>query len=157
MNKNKSAVVIIIVIVILLIILFAWPRFSDSTRAQVKVWQEAGVECLPSHQNASLHIHPALQIIVDGTPEGILANVGIVRSCMAEIHTHDASGTIHVESILAGKEFTLNQLFTVWDKTLERPGFTLEMTVDGLPSQELGNLMLRDRQQIILNYESAAQ
>ena len=152
MSKNKSAVVIVIVVIIVLVILFAWPRFSDPTRAQVKAWEEADVNCLPSHQNASLHIHPVLQILVDGTPETIPANVGIVRSCMAEVHTHDATGTIHVESILAGKEFTLNQLFTVWDKTLERPGFALEMTVDDTPSEELGNLILRDRQQIILKY-----
>lgn len=152
MNKNKSAIVIVIVIVIVLVVLFAIPRFSDPTRAQVKAWKEEGINCLPSHQNASLHIHPILQIIIDGRPEVILANLGIVRSCMAEIHTHDGSGTLHVESVLATKTFTLDQFFKVWGKTLERDGFSLEMTVDGLASQELGNLILRDGQQIILKY-----
>ena len=152
MKKNKSAIVITIIIVVVLIGLFAIPKLTDPNRDLVKRWRVAGVDCLPSHTNATQHIHPRLKIFVDEEPEVIPANIGIVRSCMAEVHTHDASGTIHLESVLAGKTFKLNDFFTVWNKELSRPGFDLEMEVDGLPSEELGNLILKDGQEIILRY-----
>jgi len=152
MKKNKSAIIIVIVIVIVLIVLFALPRINNPDRETVKSWKENDVNCLPSHTNAAQHIHPELRIVVDGRDETLPVNTGIVRSCMAEIHIHDASGTIHVESVLASKTFTLNQFFNVWGKTLEREGFTLEMTVDDVPNSEFDNLVFRDKQKIELKY-----
>src|SRR3989344_1791290 len=114
MNKNKSTIIVVIVIVIVLVVLFALPRLGDSNRETVKRWKESGVNCLSNHANAALHIHPELKIIVDGREAIVPANIGIVRTCMAEIHTHDATGTIHIESVLSGKTFTLAQFFTVW-------------------------------------------
>lgn len=155
MNKNKSTIVIIIVIVIVLIILFAWPRFADSTRPLVKQWKEAEIDCLPAHQNANLHFHPNLKIIVDGAEEMIPAKTGDITGCMAEVHTHDASGTIHVESVSAGKTFTLGQFFTVFQKEINRLGYDLSATVDGAPAEDPANVVLADGQQIVLEYTKA--
>ena len=152
MNKNKSGWIIGLVIVVVLIALFMLPRWSDPTRAIAKAWNDAGIDCLPSHTNANQHIHPEIKILVDGKPELISANIGIVRSCMAEVHTHEADGIIHVESVSAGKTFTLSQFFAAWGKSLERDGFKLAMTVDGAPTEELGNLVLKDKHKIVLNY-----
>lgn len=152
MNKNKSIWIFGVVIVLVLIFLFALPRFNNPNREDLKRWKAADIDCLPAHTNANLHIHPELEIIVDGVQENISANLGIVRSCMAEIHTHDASGVIHVESVSSGKTFTLSQFFLAWDKPLEREGSNLEMTVDGAENRELGDLILKDKQKIILTY-----
>ena len=89
---------------------------------------------------------------MDGIEETIPASVGNVSRCTAEIHTHDLTGTIHVESPSATREFFFKDVLTVWGRALERPGYALEMTVDGAPSTEGEELMLKDKQQITLNY-----
>lgn len=152
MQKNKSAWIVGGVIAAVLIVLFAWPKINNPNRAIVKRWRALSVDCLPAHTNANQHIHPKLEIIVDGKPELIPANIGIVQSCMAELHVHAPDGIIHVESVSSGKKFTLNQFLAVWGKELERPGFALEMAVDGAPSQEFGDLILKDGQQTVLKY-----
>jgi hypothetical protein len=154
MKKNNSWIVWGIIIIAVLGILFAWPKLTDPNRNLVKSWKEIGLNCLPGHTNANLHIHMNLSIVVDGKDEEIPANTGIVDSCMAEVHTHDTTGKIHVESIDSGKTFTLGQFLQVLDKPIERPGFTLEMKVNGVVSQELDKLVLVDGQKISLTYTS---
>lgn len=151
MAKNKSFLAISAVVVAL-VVLFLIPRFTNPSRPTIKAWSEARVGCLANHQKANLHIHPALQILIDGIPESLPAEIGIVRGCMAEIHTHKLNDRLHVESVEPGKTFTLGQFFTVWGREIERQGFTLKATVDGAPEDEIGNLILSDRQEILFEY-----
>jgi len=152
MDKNKSRAIGIIVVVVILVVLFMLPRFTDGSRKMVTGWNDMGVDCLAGHENANLHIHPILKITVNGKSETVPANIGIVRSCMAEVHTHDASGTIHIESVAADKTFTLEQFFGIWGMTLERDGYTVAMIVDGKANTEMGALLLKDHQEISLSY-----
>ena len=153
MGKNKSKLIFGAAVVVFLAILFAWPKLNDPNRFTASLWKDSGVGCLPAHQNANQHIHSELKISVDGRDETIPANVGVVRGCMAELHTHDADGVIHIESVESGKIFTLEQFFTVFGQPLERGGFSLEMILDGASNQELGNLVLKDKQKIDLVYK----
>src|SRR5437016_1935131 len=61
--------------------------------------KESGIP-LSDMSAVALHIHPRLSIIVDGQKVPVPANIGIEPSgrTMAALHTHDDSGTIHVES-----------------------------------------------------------
>ncbi|HXF74041.1 MAG TPA: hypothetical protein VNO79_15705 [Actinomycetota bacterium] len=61
----------------------------------------------------AMHIHAHLDLFVDGAPVAVPADVGITSSTHAPLHTHDASGVIHVESALA-RTFTLGEFFDVW-------------------------------------------
>jgi len=144
----------IIVVGAILIALFYIPRISDPTRAMVKKWNQQAIDCLPQgHVNLGQHFHPDLEIYVDGKKEVIPANIGIVRTCMAEVHTHEPTGKIHLESVLSGKEFLLPDFFKVYEgKTLEREGFDLAVEVDGELVENYKNLRLEDKQQIILTY-----
>jgi hypothetical protein len=61
-----------------------------------------------------LHIHQHLDIFVNGKRQPVPATVGIFDGqFLTELHTHDASGIIHVESPVA-KRFDLGQFFGVW-------------------------------------------
>lgn len=61
-----------------------------------------------------LHIHQHLDIFVNGKHEPVPANIGIYDGqFLTELHTHDASGIMHLESPEA-KNFTLGQFFGVW-------------------------------------------
>ncbi len=141
---------------ILLIALFAWPKINNPNKGLLARLESAGLGCLNGHSNALQHFHPRLIITIDGSAEAIPANFGISSGCMGEIHTHDATGTLHVETLFADKAVYLKDFFTVWDKTIERDGYAVSMTVDGKPSYELGNLLLKDKQQIVLEYKKTS-
>jgi hypothetical protein len=63
-----------------------------------------------------LHIHEHLDMVVNGRVQrGLPAYIGInfQGPFIAELHTHDTSGIIHVESPTVRK-FTLGDFFDVW-------------------------------------------
>ena len=89
-----------------------------------------GIPCAPSMTENMYHVHAYLGIIVNGTriavPDQIGLNVpGPIQSgftataqCYYEIHTHDASGMIHIESpstaALGSSIYTLGTMLDVW-------------------------------------------
>lgn len=109
------------------------------------------------------HIHPHLQIVVNGQPIVIPANIGISDSCTRPIHTHDASGTIHVESPVS-YPFTLHDFFLVWGQPFDSAQIlrnhvdsthTLRMTVNSIPNTQYENYVLQDGDQIVIIYGPA--
>jgi hypothetical protein len=67
------------------------------------------------------HIHTHLTIEHGGKATTVPANIGLVSAayaviCLYWLHTHDDSGTIHVEA--PGGNFTLADFFAVWDQPL---------------------------------------
>lgn len=111
------------------------------------------------------HIHPHLTIIVNGqsqtVPEGI--GIGLENVGNLPIHTHTSDGTLHVESTEA-LPFRLSDFFTIWGQVFNKRdilghraghGEKITMTVDGRPSNQFGNLLLQDHQQIVITYGPA--
>mgnify|MGYP001557978667 CR=1 FL=1 len=149
--KGKNFYILLAVVAVGILILIGAGRFL--TPGGGVYWKDTAIRCLiTGHQNITLHIHPHLRIVVNGADEDIPASVGVSPACMAEVHTHDATGTLHVESSEADKSFTLQDFFDVWGSPLMREGYSLDMTVDGENSDALGTLVLRDGQNIILTY-----
>jgi hypothetical protein len=70
---------------------------------------------------------------------------------MAPLHTHDSSGTIHVESSV-NRNYTLGEFLNIWG--LDLNGKTVKMTVDGKPVSDFRNHILRDKEHIILEIEN---
>ena len=61
-----------------------------------------------------LHIHQHLDVFVNGKHEPVPQGIGIYDGqFLTELHTHDGSGIIHLESPVA-KHFDLGQFFGVW-------------------------------------------
>ncbi len=101
-----------------------------------------------------VHIHPHLQITIDGQNVPVPANVGIDPELwkdhsldqyssegmpMAPLHTHDATGRIHVESKVT-RDYTLQEFWTVWGKGADQQqvlghaaglGHSVWLNVDG--------------------------
>jgi hypothetical protein len=90
-----------------------------------------GIECGSSEQLA-YHIHPHLEIFVNGKPVQIPAGVGIADAkpsqsangvfvsngkCFYWIHTHAADGIVHVESPTS-KQYRLGNFFDIWGQPL---------------------------------------
>jgi hypothetical protein len=67
-----------------------------------------------TNEGQVVHIHQHLDIFVNGKPQPVPANIGIYDGqFLTELHTHDPSGIIHVESPTKG-QFDLGQFFGVW-------------------------------------------
>jgi hypothetical protein len=153
MSSKRARILTVIGLAALLAVLFAWPKLNNPYRAQIAAWNAGGVACLSDgHANLAQHFHPHIDILVDGVKEYIPQNTGIVTGCMAEIHTHDSSGTIHIETVNAFKIVHLRDFAVVYGQPLAREGYDLKMTVDGKPNIEFGELVLKDQQLIVLNY-----
>lgn len=119
-------------------------------------WPGTTVGCLPQgHENLAQHIHPTFKMTVDGVDIPTPANVGISSTCMAEIHTHDETGTIHIETVEAGKVLTLNDFLSVGNQALEKDGFTYVATVNGEVVEDIGTYPLKDHDAVVIAYSSA--
>lgn len=68
---------------------------------------------------------------------------------MSPLHTHDASGTIHVEANTM-RDFSFGQLLDIW-KSLDLNGKTVQATLNGNPVSEFRNIILNDGDSISLN------
>ena len=133
-RKRQQRTIISMVIVAVLI-----------TTIGVGVWaltQNHGRSGLPFPclaENTNLHVHPWLRIWIENTPGNnvsvtIPTAVGILNpainnglagagpnSCFEPLHTHDASGLIHVESASTSDIYHLSDFFNVWAAT---PGYS---------------------------------
>lgn len=126
---------------------------SGGQSSQTKTWRDTKVPCLAGgHQNAGTHIHAKLSLVIDGNKKTIPANVGINDTCMAEVHTHDASGKVHVEVPDGKTDRTLADFFAVWDKQLDRPGHERTVSVNGQTASS--SYTFADGDTITVEYDS---
>lgn len=108
------------------------------------------------------HIHPELSIVINGEEVVIPTNLGVGRTGMTAIHTHDEKGVIHVEAPIK-KDFTLGDFFAVWGKEFSSTKLLDEavtesseivVTVNGQMVDTLENTILRDKDRIKISYQT---
>jgi hypothetical protein len=132
-----------------------WPAPSDA-RARILA---AGLPAL-GREVLNYHVHAHLDVFVDGKPEAVPALLGIdvQAAVISPLHTHDASGIIHIEAA-APATFTLGQLFMEWGVRLDdrctggycAPGEPTKVYVDGAPHQgAAGSVALKDAQEVAM-------
>jgi hypothetical protein len=94
-----------------------WPANVAQLRGRLDA---LGLPAL-GREGTALHTHQHLDLFVHGRHVVVPAGIGIDAAArfISPIHTHDASGVIHVESPQI-RTFTLGQLFGVWGVRLTR-------------------------------------
>lgn len=114
-----------------------------------------GLSALGS-EGSVLHIHQHLDLYVNGKKVPLPALVGINdNSYITEVHVHDATGVIHVESPTKST-FTLGQLFGEWGVKLTascvgRYCGHVKWWVNGAPQTgDPANLALKAHQEIVI-------
>jgi hypothetical protein len=83
-----------------------WPANTERLAARVDAIG------LPP-EGAAQHVHANLRIFVHGERVDVPNGIGVGADEIASLHTHDDTGTIHVESE-ATRGFTLGEFFDVW-------------------------------------------
>ncbi len=152
----KKSQIILVVVALLVVGALSWKtqkHESVNEFQDIVMFESTGIPCLPGgHANAALHIHTDLKILVDGVAEEIPANLGIKGDCMAQVHTHDNSGKIHIESEDASRTYTLTDFFKVYGKSIDRGGYEMEITVNGKKVYTPETLILEDHDEIVVKY-----
>jgi hypothetical protein len=108
-------------------------------------------------EGAVVHTHEHLDLYVNGKKVGVPALVGIdpVGNFLTELHTHDTTGIIHLESP-AQTSFTLGQFFCEWgvkltSNCLGRYRGTLSWWVNGTRMHgDPAQLVLEPHQEIVI-------
>ena len=126
--------------------------------------------------SGSMHIHPQLSITIAGQVRTVPVNIGIdpalwndhsldgySMESMAPLHTHDASGQIHVESTVT-RDYTLGEFFRTWGQSFDASqvlghpagaGHRVWMVVDGTEMEPTYSVVFRDRMRIQIFCEPA--
>lgn len=163
-NSDRSGLFIGIFMVTVLLIgvaLFLFSPKSDSGTKPQRTNREVALGCT-SDMATKFHIHPKLEIVVNGAKQPIPKNIGVLPSCMNPLHTHEEDGTLHVESP-EQRDFTLADFFAVWNKSFTREQIfdhkvdaehIIRITVNSEPSEMYENLVLRDKDNIVISYET---
>jgi len=129
-----------------------------------KTNREVAMTCT-TDMATEFHIHPNLEIIINGQKQEIPTDIGIVDGCMNALHTHDNTGVIHVESP-EKRDFQLSDFFAVWNKTYSKDQIldykvddthTIRQTINGKETQDFENTVLYDEDQIVISYEEKAK
>lgn len=130
-----GAAVVVLAVVGFVLIWINQPGASQATgSAQAKGAHGAatgatvdGIQCSTSEQTA-YHIHAHLAIFSNGTAVRVPAGIGIPGpqvqngfvvggKCLYWLHTHDATGIVHIESPVT-RVYTLGNFFDIWGQTL---------------------------------------
>jgi hypothetical protein len=90
------------------------PPWPSESRLLPQRLGPSGLDAL-TMEGTVLHHHEHLDLYVNGRKEVVPALVGIDEQAgfLTELHTHDASGIIHIESPVQ-RSFTLGQFFCEW-------------------------------------------
>jgi hypothetical protein len=90
------------------------PPWGANTTDLAQRLEAMGLPSLSPIEGTAVHIHQHLDLYVDGRKVPVPAGIGIDPAVgFAPLHTHDASGVIHLESPTV-RTYTLGQFFDVW-------------------------------------------
>ncbi len=153
--------------VIICILFFLMSQITPDLNAQVTGENKTSNKII-------MHKHSNLNVTVNGksliVPNGIGINstlwndhsldkfgterkttmFGTITPAMSPLHTHDSSGTIHVEST-EYRNYTLGQFLNIWGMPLE--GNRVNLFIDGNSTENYSNYVLKDREKMILKIE----
>lgn len=98
-------------------------------------------QCVQHKSNSKTHTHATLVIEQDGRQIVVPANLGITPNCMHPLHTHDATGLIHMEYPLPFN-FYLGDFFDVMGIVMNDKRVGALKTMDGYKIEVIKNKQL---------------
>ncbi len=130
----------------------------------------AGLDVLRA-EGAAEHFHAHLDVLVDGKPVTVPADIGFSFNSAGQpngisaLHSHDETGIIHIEAPTAGVTYTLGQFLTEWgvlDGTDANPGTAhsaqdgWKVAVNGVPHDgKISDVVLKAHDEIVLFHGAA--
>ena len=129
-----------------------WPAEIEGLRARL------GAVDVPARAGTTLHTHQHLDVFVNGKRVIVPAGIGIGEGLISPLHTHDASGVMHVESTTV-RSYSLAEFFAVWGVRLTKTCLAgecgegkLHFFVDGKPATDPNRIVLTHHQEIAVAF-----
>lgn len=150
--KGVLKIFLIAVIIVVSIGLLIWYIVSQPTISESETISKSG-----------LHWHPQLSISIKGKQQVIPKDMGI-GAIHQPIHTHDTSGTIHMEmnGLITKDQTKLGKFFQIWnkqfnsscifDKCNSKEG-KVRFFVNGKENNQFENYLMKDNDKIEIKYE----
>jgi hypothetical protein len=148
------------------------PRGTDTAGLQVSAgpWPPSYVNlekrvkalALPDPSDLVYHVHADIAVYTDGKKQTVPANIGIDQSSqfLASLHTHDASGVVHMEAVQP-YPFKLGQFFDVWGVKFTPTqlgayhagkGLVLQAWVNGKQVKDFVNYPMKSHDRIVVGF-----
>ncbi len=137
------------------------PSSSNANNSSQLAPAVGGVQCNQTEQLV-YHTHAHLSIYINGQNILLPAQIGITNTCIYWLHTHDASGIIHIESP-QNTIFTLGTFFQLWREQFPQLQYQNQLSstagwqvyIDGKPStSDFNTIELKPHSLITLAYNS---
>jgi len=150
-SKNKFIALGIVagIAAVIAVVVYTLDNTSSSSTSMID-----GIEC-DTVEYGVFHIHAHLDVYVGGSPYTVPAYIGIKdNTCLYWLHTHDASGVIHIESPKS-RDFTAGEFFDIWNSTGSNmpPSGTPTIYVNGqVVNTALDKTMLHAHDEIAVVY-----
>jgi hypothetical protein len=77
-------------------------------------------------EQLSYHVHAHLAMFNQGQPITLPPNIGIRTDCISWLHTHDATGVIHIEAP-SPRTYSLGAFVHVWGQPLDSTHLVTEV------------------------------
>lgn len=150
--KGVFKIFLIGVIIVASIGFLIWHIASKPTIQESEIISKSG-----------LHWHPQLSISIKGKQQEISKDIGI-GATHQPIHTHDASGTLHMEmnGLITKEQTKLGKFFQIWnkqfnsscifDKCNSKEG-KVRFFVNGKENNQFENYLMKDNDKIEIKYE----
>ncbi len=119
-------------------------------------WKNTTVTCV-SHLHGYKNDHGSakLTIKIDGMSQSIPEGIGISPECIADIHTHDNTGRLHLHLHENAERATLNDFFAVAETQIERAGYNYIVTINGEDyTDQISTYELANKDEIVVTYTS---
>jgi|TARA_B100001996_G_scaffold335759_1_gene286633 hypothetical protein len=151
MNAESAALGVAGVMTAVFLVLLLAP---SGNVPEAEEWEITTV-CLEGHDGLVTHTHVSLSIEIDGEQYPVGPNVGISDSTcqgMRGIHTHDDSGTLHIETP-SPMDAPLGAFFQIWGKefsdsqvidSMVDENTEIVMYVNGESSDQFGSYSMQD-------------
>lgn len=134
----------------------AYILWQKEYRSTDTFWRDTSIPCIlraPSYIDVFSSVQ--LSIYVDGAPQPIPADIGFSPKCVAQIHTHDTTGRIHLQRTV--RPVTLSDFFTVAGIPFEQKDHLLSVIVNGKDdTKNIGSYTLQNGDVIVVTYTTTS-
>jgi len=117
---------------------------------------------LPQTSDVIFHIHANMEVYTDGKKQTVPSQIGIdqTHQLLASLHTHDTSGTVHMEAVQP-YPFKLGQFFNVWGVKFTQTqlgdyvagkGLVLQVWVNGKQVKNFVTYVMKPHDRIVVGF-----
>jgi hypothetical protein len=155
-RKRNLIIFIPVAVAITVLVYFAAALYGPSVSGSVMVMHNhANLTVTENGLPVTVPSHIGMSMVGTGSDPLLYGDHSLDKfgmQGMSPLHTHDATGLIHVESNVA-RNFTLGEFLDIW-KGIAIDGKPVSAKVDGKPVSDFRNILLKDRENISLDIKS---